>query len=596
MISSFEIANFKAFGEEPQTIPLKPLTIIFGPNSSGKSSILHSLLFAHHAVTEGELDVISPSLGGSGVDLGGFLQMLHRGHEEENAPLMTWACALSASVVAHNLDAAQSALHARLGGGAASTWSTLLKGVENIRIELRFGRCLPVKDQREKQKALPFVTRGVSIWLDSELLLEASMGSDNQMKVDQLALDASFLRYIVRTYYDVAVLSARSSDDALEPIIAEINDAVADMRLELDGILPSVVHLKAIADSADIQTDKRPNASKFLARKLSEFIAGLNQCVKQEFLSAAYLGPLRTLPPRHLAFRNKDELADEASGSQAWVNLLNDGDLRGKVNEWLSDEKRLGTPYVLEVEEYIDRTAANRLLPDQVWDAAKCMFQHFLMQDEQYSEEFIDAQAENDYAGDPESDWDGWNLPKLDAWHKSLKESYLWEETLSHISNESFPRPEAIASDLVLLDKRTNTRVSHRDVGIGISQSLPVLALAMGSKEKLIAIEQPELHLHPRLQAELGDVFIDSAKGGTANRFLLETHSEHLILRILRRIRESSRAENPTLRPEDVCVLYVHPKESGSVIMRMRISEDGQFLDPWPGGFFPERMKEMMGA
>ena len=60
---------------------------------------------------------------------------------------------------------------------------------------------------------------------------------------------------------------------------------------------------------------------------------------------------------------------------------------------------------------------------------------------------------------------------------------------------------------------------------LGVSQILPVLVHAYASQRKLIAIEQPEIHIHPKLQAELGDVFIESALGDNQNTFLLETHS-----------------------------------------------------------------------
>jgi AAA15 family ATPase/GTPase len=49
MITALRIGNFKAFAE-PQTIPIKPLTLIFGANSAGKSSIIHALVFARHAL------------------------------------------------------------------------------------------------------------------------------------------------------------------------------------------------------------------------------------------------------------------------------------------------------------------------------------------------------------------------------------------------------------------------------------------------------------------------------------------------------------------------------------------------------------------
>jgi predicted ATPase len=151
--------------------------------------------------------------------------------------------------------------------------------------------------------------------------------------------------------------------------------------------------------------------------------------------------------------------------------------------------------------------------------------------------------------------------------------------------------------DLVLIDRRTETLVSHRDVGIGVSQILPVLVASFAYKSRLIAIEQPEIHLHPALQAELGDVFINSALGQERNTFLLETHSEHLLLRLLRRIRETAAGESEPgdipISPDDVAVLYVLPTSSGSLIRHLPITEDGQFEAPWPNGFFAERAREM---
>ena len=56
----------------------------------------------------------------------------------------------------------------------------------------------------------------------------------------------------------------------------------------------------------------------------------------------------------------------------------------------------------------------------------------------------------------------------------------------------------------------------------GISQVLPVLVAAYGSDSRIHAIEQPELHFHPKLQADLADVFIESALGPQKNTFIFE--------------------------------------------------------------------------
>jgi hypothetical protein len=77
MLRALKLGNFKAFAET-QNIPIRRLTLIFGANSAGKSSILHGLLYAREALESGKLDVHKTSLAGDSVDLGGFKQFIHR--------------------------------------------------------------------------------------------------------------------------------------------------------------------------------------------------------------------------------------------------------------------------------------------------------------------------------------------------------------------------------------------------------------------------------------------------------------------------------------------------------------------------------------
>jgi predicted ATPase len=155
----------------------------------------------------------------------------------------------------------------------------------------------------------------------------------------------------------------------------------------------------------------------------------------------------------------------------------------------------------------------------------------------------------------------------------------------------------ATRTELLFEDTQSGTVVSHRDIGFGVSQALPVLVTALASRERLIAVEQPELHLHPALQAELGDVFIESSLGERKNTFLLETHSEHLILRVMRRIRETAQGRLPrgaiSVRPSDVAVLYVERDGDHSIVREMPLNEQGELVKAWPGGFFEEGYREL---
>lgn len=157
--------------------------------------------------------------------------------------------------------------------------------------------------------------------------------------------------------------------------------------------------------------------------------------------------------------------------------------------------------------------------------------------------------------------------------------------------------PSGVIEYTRLFDMRTNTIVSPKDVGIGVSQVLPVLTMALSARQKLIAIEQPELHLHPAIQAELADVFLESALH-RKNKLIIETHSESFILRILRRIREtaesgSRRSSHLRVQPDHVSVVYVQPTDSGSRVFEIPLTSEGEFGTHWPEGFFAERVKEL---
>lgn len=135
------------------------------------------------------------------------------------------------------------------------------------------------------------------------------------------------------------------------------------------------------------------------------------------------------------------------------------------------------------------------------------------------------------------------------------------------------------------------------EVGSGIGYVLPVLieCFRENNAGKVVFLQQPELHLHPALQAALCDVLINAA----SDRMIVsETHSEHLMLRALKRIRQTFNGtlmdEGLKLVPDDVAINYFEPLSNGSTRVHiLRIAPDGEFIDRWPNGFFPERDQEL---
>jgi hypothetical protein len=146
---------------------------------------------------------------------------------------------------------------------------------------------------------------------------------------------------------------------------------------------------------------------------------------------------------------------------------------------------------------------------------------------------------------------------------------------------------------LYLKDKHERI-MDMSDVGSGISHVLPVLAALW--TQPFSYIHQPELHLHPSAQCELGDIFISAANSGASA--LIETHSEHALLRILRRIRETNEGRCPdkakAIDSKQIAIYYFEPLEDGSSrVKEIRLSSAGEFIDRWPKGFFTERSREL---
>lgn len=134
------------------------------------------------------------------------------------------------------------------------------------------------------------------------------------------------------------------------------------------------------------------------------------------------------------------------------------------------------------------------------------------------------------------------------------------------------------------------TKRSHdlTHVGVGVSQVLPILIASLLSEpDTTLVFEQPELHLHPKVQTLLADFFLSITRLG--KQCVLETHSEYLINRI--RFRVAAAAEpNPWV--EAVKMYFVElPPEGSTFFQEVKINEYGAVID-WPKGFFDQSQQE----
>ncbi|EKS8379611.1 DUF3696 domain-containing protein [Bacillus cereus] len=526
---SYILENFKAIASY-QKIPIKPITLVFGPNSSGKSSLIHSLLLVNEAMNTGELDINKTKIGEDSVDIGGFHQYVY-GRDINKK--VRWGVEIEVESLTKRLQ-------------------EILLGVNSIRVELLFGLKQHMEENYEEKPSV----LGYIIYTDDEKLIELNKNIQGQLKVKKIYEDNPVIHRFIKIIVNENTTTTNLTEDDIENLKLTIRQLRKSMQVFEGTFLPEKItfqqETKKNSFFYPISKGKRTEdlskaVSLILPWIISELISQINELIENEINKLQYLGPLRSYPPRHFTLLDQADSKWMANGSNTWEILRKDKDVREAVNRWLGAENRLKTPYQLIVRDLIDMQQFNTHLNEY--------FNNINLQD---------------------------NNKKIISDLESMVKSYGIKKL----------------NEIILLDKRSNTAVTHRDVGIGISQILPVLVSAYSSIQKTIAIEQPELHLHPALQAELGDVFIEAALGERKNTFILETHSEHLILRIMRRIRETTankRSETlPSITPNDVSILFVEPlnKNQGSIIRVLELDEEGELLDQWPGGFFEEGFRE----
>lgn len=129
--------------------------------------------------------------------------------------------------------------------------------------------------------------------------------------------------------------------------------------------------------------------------------------------------------------------------------------------------------------------------------------------------------------------------------------------------------------------KQNDLNLDITDVGFGISQVLPVIIQGfLSAPNSTTIIEQPEIHLHPKMQADLADLFIDIINSGKAKKLIVETHSEYLLKRLRRRISEG------VVNADDISICLFNPQSEhkSAYIENVKIEEKGYF--DWPIDFY----------
>lgn len=150
---------------------------------------------------------------------------------------------------------------------------------------------------------------------------------------------------------------------------------------------------------------------------------------------------------------------------------------------------------------------------------------------------------------------------------------------------------EAIGSnsfELLISRIKEAPQINFADTGFGVSQILPLIVQGLYSeKGSFMIAEQPEIHLNPKQQAELANLFCEVANSDRS--VYIETHSEHLLLRVRRLVAEKK------ISAKDVALYFVEKKGDSSKVREVSILENGHILpSEWPKDFFGDALRDSL--
>jgi hypothetical protein len=515
MITKITIENFKGIGDQVE-IPICPITLLFGPNSAGKSTIMHAFHYAREVFERHNLNADKTIAGGDFIDLGGFKNFVHN-HDLGNTISLRFDLDLK-------------------GVNLPTYWdgNLLLSGTQQIKtgwVEIEIGW-----DDLHQRPSVQNYKVGFNGQEIGNIISEKNM-----VVVSNFAMDKIMTQYIDEKSGDDEFIEPNDFlDDILSSVDGELSNQGYLCSLDQKDALPLCDRpLPAIINS-DPESPESLQPTYSFIKIMSQVFVGMAEVVRNELQHFCYVGPLREKPSRGYVPPRFDDPSRWATGLGAWDALCSgEKVLIDFVNLWLSHEDLLNTGYTLSKRKYLQLDEENPL--------------YGLLVNHQAYDEIEDMAVELN------------NLPVRDE---------------------------------ITLTNGSGITLGIQDVGEGIGQVIPVIVAAFYPKASIVQIEQPELHLHPTQQAVLGDLLICGATGKTRKPFIIETHSEHLILRILRRIRETSKPGDIAcppafgVTPDDLAVLYIQSRNSQVKIIKIDVDKDGEFIQPWPDDFFEQDYHE----
>lgn len=485
-ITSLTVGGFKGI-KNKATIPLAPITLFFGANSTGKSTVLHALLYLYEVVAKRNFDAQYSSIAGESLYFGGFNNIVHG--KDLNGVITLGA----------TLD---------FRDGATDIWDDYLSESERWLLEntlfftpdseadvLSFE--LDIKWDHTKNRA--YISRyvckshGIEFFKTTAQAGRPDCQITHYQPLPHWEVDESFKienLFDSGQWEDVSI----NGQDALPNIYKRLD--LSNAPFDWSDVFES--HPLAAQLFAEASLSQAAFAPiKLLVKKLEDFI---------------HIGPLRIVPTRATVLNKNTNSQRWYDGTAGWEKFAFSRDeVKVQTSKKFESSRFFGTNYRFEAQDYGDVNLSEK--------------------------------------------------------------------------------------KVILRDLYTDITLLPSSVGVGVSQVFPFVVATSLEQDLIVSCEQPELHIHPKWQLALGDMMLEATKKNPDRMFLVETHSEHLLLRLLKRRRQTADEEieyEPFgCKKSDVQIVFCEQSEGKTRLIPIKTTDEGEFDAPWPNGFFEERREEL---
>ena len=669
-LTSIVIENFKCIGDAV-TIPIRPITLLFGKNSSGKSTVLQALRYGYK-IWQGKLSSHISMSGGFNIDFSDFPSLVHghdldrkiririeytfdpdtqyptyefieviTGWKDGRGDIVSWLWGISKNN--------EELIRSSLGSLEALPSDKILgsSGEELIRLKEKkgFPKLSPeiyVNTNNIHKNSIDFYLNIIKYRLRHQQELTES-SSDSSFDLDirhlgpfrevpqmldnswekgigawnTLARDPELLKETNRYMRDILKLGYTISDITLDS--QEKSNITLDMNSEI------MEKLKKICNSEDIRIDelkkqvydplvllsRRPmiklhDENENIEVGLSDIGIGIAQIIPVVVgtLDDSHGIFLVEQPELHIHPAVQVALGDVFIGSiKTKQPFLDDSLFEQQVEQEISFFFTKGETYKKFLSKFISKleNSPDFLDKKKNINAPASLYNisfkigDLIIDGIKIGQECFDLslslqEASDKFLSEMENSFD-LSLSLQEASDKLLSNIENSKEDLLDIKGQTFKKEDLLASVKNINDPANDPAFYYNIIDLIKDSHQDILIVAEGLNKKC-------RELGKKHRKEL------LSRGKNSNRTLLiETHSEHLLLRLLRRVRETTRRSRRQttdleqtaheLTPDDLSVVYVRPTPAGVKFTPLTVTADGDFDAPWPEGFFDERDSEL---